>query len=101
MTINHLNSLYMWDFSTKKSMKYDFRTKQFCELPPAQTQRFGTNSFKYKGSLLWNNLSDDIKTALSIDMFKKHSGVQWHSMHVQQLQVFFIHALCFNLLVFN
>ena len=52
-TLNHLNPPYMWDLFTKKVVEYDFRIKILCELPPAKSQRFGTNSLKYKGSLLW------------------------------------------------
>ena len=59
--LNHLNPLYMWDLFSKKVVEYDFRIKILCKLPPARSQRFGTNSLKFKGSLLWNSLSDEIK----------------------------------------
>ena len=62
-TLNHLNPPYMWDLFTKKVVEYDFRIKILCKLPPARSQRFGTNSLKFKGSLLWNSLSDEIETA--------------------------------------
>ena len=51
-TLNHLNPPYMWDLFTKKVMEYDFRIKILCKLLPARSQRFGTNSLKFKGSLL-------------------------------------------------
>ena len=70
-TLNHLNPPYMWDLFTKKVVEYDFRIKILCKLPPARLQRFGTNSFKFKGSLLWNSLSDEIKTAKSLAIFKQ------------------------------
>ena len=57
-TINHLNPPYTWDLFTKKVVEYDFRSKILCELPPARSQRFGASSLKFKGSLLWNSLSD-------------------------------------------
>ena len=50
--INHLNLPLMWDLFTKKVVEYDFRNKILCELPPAGSQRFGTNSLKFEGSLL-------------------------------------------------
>ena len=70
-TLNHLNPPYMWDLFTKKVVEYDFRIKILCKLPPARSQRFGTNSLKFKGSLLWNSLSDEIKTAKSLAIFKQ------------------------------
>ena len=70
-TINHLNPPYMWDLFTKKVMEYDFRIKILCELPPARSQRFGTNSLKFKGNLLWNSLSDEIKTEKSVAICKQ------------------------------
>ena len=72
-TLNHLNPLYLLDLLTKKVVEYDFRIKILCKLPPARSQRFGTNSLKFKGSLLWNSLSDEIKTAKSLAIFKQKS----------------------------
>ena len=61
----------MWD---------NFKTKQLCELAPARTHRFDNNSLKFKGSLLWNSLSDEIKTAQSLAVFtqkiKEWNGTQ-------------------------
>ena len=49
-TMSHLNPPYMWDRFTKKVVEYDFRIKILCEFPLAESQRFGANSFKFKGS---------------------------------------------------
>ena len=57
-TISHLKSPYMWDLFTKKMVECNVTMKVFCELPPARSQRLGTNSLKFKGSLLWNSISD-------------------------------------------
>ena len=70
-TTNHLNPPYMWDLFTKTVVEYDFGIKILCELPPARSQRFGTNSLKFKGSLLRNSLSDEMKTAQSLAIFKQ------------------------------
>ena len=70
-TINHLNLPYMLDLFTKKMVEHVFKTKILCELPPARSQRLGTNSLKFKGSLLWKSLSDEIKTAKSLAIFKQ------------------------------
>ena len=79
-TLNHLNPPYMWGLVTKKVVEYDFRIKILCKLPPAIPQRFGTNSLKFKGSLLWNSLSDDIKTAKSLAIFKQKIK-SWNGTH--------------------
>ena len=42
-TTSHLNPPYKWDLFTKKVVEYDFRIKILCELPPARSQRFGTD----------------------------------------------------------
>ena len=63
-TINHINPPYMWDFFTKKEVEYDFRIKLLRKLPPTRSQRFGT--LKFNESILWNCLSDEIKTVQSL-----------------------------------
>ena len=70
-TINHLNPPYLWNLFTKKIEEYDFRIQILCKLPPARSQRFGKNALKFKGSLLWNSLSDENKTAKSLALFKQ------------------------------
>ena len=41
---------------------------------------------KFKGNLLWNSLSDEVKTAKSLAIFKQKNQIQeWHSLHVQHL----------------
>ena len=35
------------------------------------SQRYGINSLSFKGSLLWNALSDDLKLTTSLVKFKK------------------------------
>ena len=78
--INHLDPPYMWDLFTKKVVEYEFRIQILCKLPPARLQRFGTNSLKFKGNLLWNSLSDEIKTAESLALFKQEIK-SWSGSH--------------------
>ena len=58
----------------KKVVEYNFGNEIFCELPPARSQRFGINSLKFRGSILWNSLSDDVKTPQNLAIFKKKSN---------------------------
>ena len=56
---------------TKKVVDYGFGIKMLCEFRPARSHRFVTNSLKSKDSLLWNSLSDEIKSAKSLAIFKQ------------------------------
>ena len=63
-TISHLkNPPYMWGLFNKKVVKYNFIIKILSKFPHARSQRCGTNSLKFKNSLLWNSLGDEVKTA--------------------------------------
>ena len=70
-SMNHLNPEYMWDFFVKKDVPYNLRTKELCKLPSVSSQRYGINSLSFRGSLLWNALSDDLKLATSLVEFKQ------------------------------
>ena len=61
-SMNHLNPEYMWDF---------FGSKELCKLPSVSSQRYGINSLSFRGSLLWNAPSDDLKLTTSLVKFKE------------------------------
>ena len=48
-----------------------YRTKEICKIPSVSSQRYGINSLSFRGSLLWNALSDDLKFTTSLLNFKK------------------------------
>ena len=70
-TINHLNPPNMQDVFIKKVVECYFRIKPLCELPPARPHRFGTNSLTFKGSILWNSLSDEIKNCTELSHIQR------------------------------
>ena len=70
-SMNHLNPEYMWDFFVKKDVPYNLRTKDLCKLPSVSSQRYGINSLSFRGSLLWNAFSGDLKLTTSLVKFKK------------------------------
>ena len=70
-TINHLNPEYMWEFFTKRDVPYGLRSSELCMIPSVNYQRYGINSLSFRGSLLWNALSDEIKLTTSTKNFKK------------------------------
>ena len=70
-SFNHLNPQYMWEFFVKKDVQYNLRIKELCKLPSVSSQRYGLNSLSFRGSLLWNNIDDEIKLSPSLEKFKK------------------------------
>ena len=64
-TINPLNLEYMWEFFTKRDVPYGLRISELCKIPSVNSQRYGINSLSFRGSLLWNTLSDEIKLTTS------------------------------------
>ena len=70
-TVNSLNPSYLWDFFITKQTEYNLRTKNLVKLPQIKTHAFGRHSVTFRGSILWNTLSDDIKTCENVAAFKK------------------------------
>ena len=66
-TINHLKPPFMLDLFTKKVVEYDFGIKILCELPPARSQRFGTNSLKLRGATPYAPNSLNYPTEVFLD----------------------------------
>ena len=64
-----LNPSYLWEFHERKEVTYDLRTKDLCKLPKIK-KRYGAESLSFRGSLLWNTLSDKIKQSPSLAAFK-------------------------------
>ena len=69
-THNGINPTFMTEIFVPKEVKYKLRIGELLTLPSAKTNRFGTSSFRFRGSLLWNSLPDNIKNCPSVDGFK-------------------------------
>ena len=65
-SMNHLNPKYPWEIFFNKDVPYNLRTKELCKLPLVSSHSCGTNSLSFRGSLLWNTLSDDLKLTNSL-----------------------------------
>ena len=65
-TINNLNP----SFFELKTISYNFRKGNLLKLPTANSSAYGTSSFLFRGSLLWNALPKSIKSSSSINTFK-------------------------------
>ena len=70
-TLNSLNPSYLWDFFSTKKVEYNLRIKNLVKLPQIKTHTFGTHSLTFRGSILWNALSDDMKICKNVAAFKK------------------------------
>ena len=70
-TLNLLNPSYLWDFFNTKKVEYNLRIKNLVKLPQIKTHAFGTHSLTFRGSILWNALSDDMKICKNVAAFKK------------------------------
>ena len=64
------NPSFLWDLFERRSTKYNLRLKDLVQLPSTKTVRYGLNSLKFRGSILWNTLPDIIKSAKNDKQFK-------------------------------
>ena len=53
-----------------EEIQYDLRTKHLCKLQSMKTIKFGMESLSFRGSILWNNLNDEIKELSTVASFK-------------------------------
>ena len=67
---NKLSPKFMQQIYVTKKIKFNFRNKVLMSIPKASSVRFGTQSFLFRGSLLWNQIPEDIKLESSIKSFK-------------------------------
>ena len=61
---------FMFEFFKQKDLRYDLRTNNLLQLPKTNTLVYGNNSLSFRGSILWNTLSDTIKIAQNTKQFK-------------------------------
>ena len=69
---SYLNPKFMSSFFTHKEIPYNLRKGQVLSLPPARSTCYKTNSVHFRGSLIWNNLPNYIKSSRSICKFKNN-----------------------------
>ena len=69
-TLHNLNPKFMQALFKTKPVSYSLRNCNLLLLPPSRSRRFGTQSFLFRGSLLWNSLPDSFKSKISLNSFK-------------------------------
>ena len=70
-TLAGLNPSFMANIFIPKHTNYNLRSANLLEIPKARSITYGTNSFTFQASLLWNSLPDDIKNETSVIKFKR------------------------------
>ena len=61
---------FMLEFFKPKDANYKLRINNLLQLPKTNTLVYGNNSLSFRGSILWNTLSDTIKIAQNTKQFK-------------------------------
>ena len=71
-SLTQQNPSFLWDMFLfhEKDNKYNLRSKNLLMLPPTKTTTYGNDSLSFRGSILWNSLPNDKKTATSVCSFK-------------------------------
>ena len=60
----------MWNFFERNHIPYNLRRGDLLLLPPANSIRYGVNSLAFPESLLWNNLSRQVKESQTLEKLK-------------------------------
>ena len=66
---NYIGPAVLTEFFTTKDISYDLRIKNLLQIPKVKTSSYGQSSLSFKGSILWNTLSDSIKSAQNFTGF--------------------------------
>ena len=53
---NKLNTSFTWKTSKEENIPWSLRKGISLSIPNVNTQKYGTNSLNFRGSVLWNNL---------------------------------------------
>ena len=65
-----INSEFMWPCFTYNNITYNLRKGHILYLPSMHLTYYSTNFVHLRESLIWNNLSGDIKSSKSVSEFK-------------------------------
>ena len=66
---NYTGPAVLTEFFTTKEISYDLRIKNLLQIPKVKTSSYGQSFLSIRGSILWNTLSDGIKSAQNIKGF--------------------------------
>ena len=69
--LNLENPSFMWNIFQTKDVAYNLRTKNLLQLPSINTLSYGNDLLPFRGAILWNTLSDSIKSLATSTSFKR------------------------------
>ena len=55
---NYFSPAALTEFFTTTEISYDLRIKNLLQIPKVKTSSYGQSSLSFRGSMLWNTLSD-------------------------------------------
>ena len=70
-SLHSLNPSIINELFQIKNRHYNTRNIYVLKLPPARTSYLGTNSLIFKGSFIWNNLSNEIRNSQNLAEFRQ------------------------------
>ena len=70
-TLHHRNPVFLSEIFQRREIRYNLRIKDTVLLPSTSTVAFGMNSISFRGSILWNNIPDVIKSSVTIASFSQ------------------------------
>ena len=67
---NYISPAVLTEFFTTKEVSYGLRIKNLLQIPKVKASLYGQSSLSFRGSMLWNTLSDKIKSTQNTKEFK-------------------------------
>ena len=67
----HDSDVFSCTLKYKRTDRCDLRSEHLLEIPYANTYNYGINYVLFRGSILWNSINNDIKTAENLNVFKR------------------------------
>ena len=74
-TQNSMNPLFMNEIFRERENMYNLRNNNEFVVPRIKTEKFGSESIRYRGPQLWFSLPQDIRNTESLSIFK--SKIKW------------------------
>ena len=68
-SLMHLNLGFMWPHFSEKPLPYNLRNGKSVQLTHVKSYRFGIDSLRFRGSMLWNNLPFSVKNSETLTEF--------------------------------
>ena len=66
---NYICPAVLTEFFTTKEISYDLRIRSLLQIPKVKTSSYGQSSLWFRGSMVWNILSDKIESAQNTKEF--------------------------------